>query len=505
MSTSQFYDLVDNLVEHFPVGLMVWHLANSADVNSFRLLAINPVARQILGIPDTYSAEWLSQNDPFPSFLKIEPPEVYAEIACSQLSRDLGEIRYRNEKAIERIISVKAFPLPPQRIGIMLADITEQKQTEEALRQSERKLLIHLQQTPLAVVEWNLDCNILEWNPSAEKIFGYTRREALGQNLTKLILPEEVTDRMTQFWQKLIQRKSSVSKTRKNITGGGRTIVCEWHNTPLIDDQENVTSVISLIQDVTDREQKEAELKRFASQLEQSNRSLQEFTSIASHDLQEPLRKISAFGDRIYSKYAKNLPPEGIDYLERIQKATQRMQSLIRDLLTFSRLTADNKPFSLVNLHEVVHDVLSDLEFSIHQLNAQIEVDELPAIEADPLQMRQLLQNLLSNALKFHRPDTSPHIQIQAQILSVPPVPFLPPQVCQIHVTDNGIGFNEVHLDRIFNLFQRLHPRQEYEGTGMGLAICRTIVEHHGGNITAHSVPGQGTTFVVTLPISQTR
>ena len=242
-------------------------------------------------------------------------------------------------------------------------------------------------------------------------------------------------------------------------------------------------------------------------ELARSNAELQEFANVASHDLQEPLRKIVAFGDRLKTKYGELLPPQACDYLERMQNAAQRMQSLIDDLLTLSRITTKAQPFVPVNLTQVVQEVLSDLEVFIERVRGEVDVGELPTLEADPLQMRQLLQNLIGNALKFHQASESPLIRIHYQLLKVdehqPTENSATPKFCQIWVEDNGIGFDEQYKERIFGAFQRLHTRTEYEGTGMGLAICRKIVERHNGKITAKSTRGQGSTFIVTLPLQQ--
>ncbi|HEY9744174.1 MAG TPA: response regulator [Coleofasciculaceae cyanobacterium] len=246
---------------------------------------------------------------------------------------------------------------------------------------------------------------------------------------------------------------------------------------------------------------------RQSQELARSNAELQQFASIASHDLQEPLRKIQAFGDRLKTKCNEALTEQGRDYLDRMQNAAGRMQTLIDDLLMLSRITTKAQPFVPVDLAQVIQEVLSDLEVRIDETKGQVEVGRLPTIEADSLQMRQLLQNLIGNALKFHPKTEPPKVRIYSQLLNdeeqQPTGNSITPTHCQIVVEDNGIGFDEKYLDRIFNVFQRLQGRSEYEGTGMGLAICRKIAERHGGSLTAESTPGQGATFIVTLPIKQ--
>ena len=248
-------------------------------------------------------------------------------------------------------------------------------------------------------------------------------------------------------------------------------------------------------------------MEKLNTELTRSNSELQQFAHVASHDLHEPLRKIQAFGDRLKAKCGEGLSDEGRDYLERMRDAAVRMQTLITDLLTLSRVTTQAQPFVAVDLAEVVREVLSDLQVHIEQTGGRVEVGDVSTIDADPRQMRQLLQNLFSNALKFHREGEPPVAKVHGALFQGEdqrPTGNSPDnQCCQIIVEDNGIGFDEKYLDRIFTPFQRLHGRGKYEGTGMGLAICRKIAERHGGSITARSTPGQGATFIVTLPVKQ--
>lgn len=247
------------------------------------------------------------------------------------------------------------------------------------------------------------------------------------------------------------------------------------------------------------------ELKDREAALERSNRELQDFASVASHDLQEPLRKIEAFGDRLKAKYGSDLGDDGQMYIDRMQNAAGRMRSLINDLLSYSRVTTKARPFVEVDLDKCANEVLSDLQVAIESSSAKIELENLPVIEADALQMRMLLQNLISNAIKFQRPDETPKITLAARIVgpasSASGADDESKQVCELSVADNGIGFEMKYASRIFGIFQRLHGRNEYEGTGVGLATCRKIVERHNGTIQVESAPGQGTTFTMQLPL----
>jgi signal transduction histidine kinase len=251
----------------------------------------------------------------------------------------------------------------------------------------------------------------------------------------------------------------------------------------------------ALESEIRARKLAQEQLERVAAQLEASNRELQQFASVASHDLQEPLRKIVVFGDRLKAKFGDQLGEQGGDYIERMMGAAGRMRVLIDDLLEFSRVVTRARPFVPVDLNEVVREVLVDLEVLIESKGAMIDVGELPTIQADPTQLRQVFQNLLSNAMKFQDGGAVPHVAIRAEPHSSGSLPGW-----RISVRDNGIGFEQQHAERIFAPFQRLVGRSEFKGSGIGLAIVRRIIERHAGTIIAESSPGQGAAFTMTLP-----
>jgi light-regulated signal transduction histidine kinase (bacteriophytochrome) len=256
-----------------------------------------------------------------------------------------------------------------------------------------------------------------------------------------------------------------------------------------------------LAAEVVERTRAEGEARIYAGQLERSNKELQDFAFVASHDLQEPIRKVQAFGGRLMEKLGAGLDDEGRDYFQRMMGAAKRMSEMIQSLLDYSRVTTRAEKFRRVDLTQLVREVVSDLQFSIEESGGRIEVGDLPEVEADPSQLDRLFRNLIGNALKFHNQEP-PLIRIRTELPTTTSNEGIAAQ-CRILVEDNGIGFEEKHLDRIFVLFQRLHGRGEYEGSGMGLSICRKIVERHGGTITAKSKPGEGSTFIVTLPLTQ--
>ena len=293
----------------------------------------------------------------------------------------------------------------------------------------------------------------------------------------------------------------------------GETWIGSHSFSPIRDKNGVIVGSVVTARDITERKQTEealrkshdelelrvrertAELNSYMAKLEQSNQDLQDFASIASHDMREPLRKVISFGNMLKQQAGDSLGQSGNDYLNRMLHATERMQSLLTGLFDYSRVATTSEPFKEVDLSDLIGGVLSDLEVRIIRTGGKVHVEKLPVLSADPTQMRQLFQNLIGNSLKFHKRGEKPMVQVRSLSNNN--------SGCQIIVEDNGIGFEEHYLDRIFAPFQRLHGRSEYEGTGMGLAICKKIVERHGGSITARSTPGLGTTFIVTLPLKR--
>ena len=358
----------------------------------------------------------------------------------------------------------------------------------------------------------NVEGKIMFANPAAARIVGGKVEKMIGRPVTELfpgLQPCQTTDVTEEDCGPSVE----IAVNRPD----GSSFVLEYFRSPIREGDRAVGEVL-LFKDITERKQTEVALANKATELARSNAELEQFAFVASHDLQEPLRKIQAFGDRLKAKCEAAKLGEGQEYLERMQNAAARMRRLIDDLLTFSRVISRTEPFRPVDLNRVVREVLGDLEVRVEKSGAKVQVGDLPTIEADPMQMRQLLQNLIGNALKFHEPGAKPVVQIAGKIRNGEKEsgdttlrrrqaggdnavePF-----CELTVQDNGIGFDEKYLDRIFAVFQRLHGRQEYEGTGIGLAVCRRILDRHRGSITAKSKPGEGATFYVTLPLQSHR
>jgi two-component system sensor kinase FixL len=469
----------------------------SAD-NAGRITYWNRGAEAIFGYTE---AEALGQP------LTLLLPESYHEAHKQDLDRFAGAgIPQVIGKTVEmegRRKSGQTFPLELSltswqtaqgaSYGGIIRDITERKRTEEKFRGL-------LESAPDAMVIVRQGGEIVLVNKQTEQLFGYRRDELLGQRV-ELLVPERYHGRHSEYRAGYFANPSfRPMGAGLNLYGrrkDGSEFPVEISLSPLITEEEVLVS--SVIRDVTMRKEAEEKLAAFSRQVQRSNRELEQFASIASHDLQEPLRKIQAFGDRLHMKFGAVLGEQGLDYLTRMRAAAARMQAFINNLLAYSRLTSQSRPFELVDLNQLVQEVLSDLEGRLHESGGRVDVGRLPTLEADPTQMRQLLQNLIANALKFHRPDVPPLVRVESALLH----DGTARPGYQIVIQDNGIGFEEAYLSRIFEPFQRLHGPTEYEGTGMGLTICRRIVERHGGSITARGVPGQGATFVVRLPLTQ--
>ena len=390
-------------------------------------------------------------------------------------------------------------------------DLTKRKQTEEALKKSEGLLRQVLEILPVGVWITEPDGTISQSNPAGRQIWTgakYVGMDAYGEykgwwvDTGEPIQPDEwAAARAVSKGEISINEEVEIEcfdGTHKYILNSA---------IPIRDDENQLAGAIIVNSDVTNIKETEIRLKEYAAALEQSNKELEAFAYTASHDLQEPLRKIQAFGDRLQTRYSDTLDERGQDYLRRMINASTRMRALIQDLLIYSRVTTKPVTFKTVNLNDIIAGVCSDLEIIIENTQAQVKVDPLINIEADRVQMRQLFQNLISNAIKFRVEGRPPLIHISGQMAETPPLGVRTntavPTWYTLRVADNGIGFDNKYAERILGIFQRLHGRLEYEGTGIGLAICQKIVERHHGTMVAQGQAGQGATFIITLPVHQ--
>jgi PAS domain S-box-containing protein len=410
-------------------------------------------------------------------------------------------------------------------------DITDQREMEQRLRAAAERFRTLTEAVPQIVWTANSKGEVTFFNRRWHEYTGLPAENMTTVTWGNAIHPHDA-EPLQSGWQFAISGEAEPFtcefRLRRNSDGGYRWMlstavplrdsfgaVTEWVGSLTdIDDQKRQSETLermvqdrttALVAEIQDRTRAEQHALAVAVELERSNKELQEFAYVASHDLQEPLRKIQAFGDRLRKRFRDELPEMGREYVDRMSESASRMRRLIDDLLNYSRVTTQALPFSQVEMGALVREVISDLDELIAQTNARIHCGPIPNVAADPTQMRQLFQNLIANAVKFHRPEVPPVVEIASELVDVklPGNPLDAVAGCRIEIRDNGIGFDEKHLGRIFQVFQRLRGRSEFEGSGVGLAICRKIVERHGGTITARSRPGEGATFIVTLPLRQ--
>jgi PAS domain S-box-containing protein len=377
-------------------------------------------------------------------------------------------------------------------------DLTESRRSERELKESEARMNRSQEIAHLGSWELDLETNRLTWSDEVYRIFGLEPQEfgATYEAFLSAVHPEDRAAVDAAYSGSLSNGLDSYEiehRVVRRSTGEVRVVHEKCEHTR--DAAGRIIRSIGMVHDITERKRAEAALAETAQKLERSNRELEQFAFVASHDLQEPLRKIEMFGGMLASR-GEQLDDRQRDLLERMQGAARRMRSMVDGLLQLSRINTRGQPFTRVDLSETAAEVLSDLEHQVRRSGGQVTVGELPEVEGDPLQLQSLLQNLIGNALKYHLPETPPVVRVYARRL---------PGSVQIVVEDEGIGFNQGDAGRMFKPFERLVGRGDYEGSGMGLAICRKIVERHGGQIAALGAPGKGAAFVATLPVEGER
>ncbi len=374
-------------------------------------------------------------------------------------------------------------------------DVTERKQAEEALQRARTAQLFAtlLESAPDAMVVSDRTGAIVFANSQTERLFGHRRDELLGRPLD-LLIPDEPFE-----WPRLSAAPATTSIEAQGRRCDGSRFPIEIKRSPL--DTNDGPLLTSAIRDITDRKRSEAEIRRLNTDLERrvqertrelarSNAELEQFAYVASHDLQEPLRAVASYTQLLARRYQHRLDGDAVRFIDRTVAAVSRMQALIRDLLAVARVGTHGEPFEATDCESVLRDVLDDLQAAVIEAGATVTHDPLPVVLADRSQVRQLLQNLIGNAIKF-RGDPAPRVHIAAQRDGA---------AWQFRVQDNGIGIEPEYAERVFVIFQRLHGRRAYPGTGVGLAICKKIVERHGGRIWLESADGQGTRVCFQLP-----
>jgi PAS domain S-box-containing protein len=371
-------------------------------------------------------------------------------------------------------------------------DVTEQRRTAEALRRTEQRYTSMIDAVrDYAIIFLDLDGCVLSWNSGAEQLEGYSKEEIIGKHFSRFYTVTDAAHGKPEVDLRVAASQGRFEDESWRIRKDGSRYWGSVVLTALRDDNGKVNGFVKITRDLTTRKQAEDQIKRYAEDLQRSNQELEHFAYVASHDLQEPLRTISSFSQLLARRYKGKLDSDADEFIGFIVDGATRMQTLISDLLAFSRVGTRGNPFLPVAGADVVRAAMENLEFSIAESGAVITCDPLPTVIADQRQLTQLFQNLFGNAIKFRQAQEVPRIHVSA--------------TCQdsnwhFTVSDNGIGIDPQFFERIFIIFQRLHGREEYPGTGIGLAICKKIIERHHGRIWVESEPHKGSTFHFTIP-----
>jgi len=388
-----------------------------------------------------------------------------------------------------------------REINLRVSTEEELKSAQEVLRLSQQRLLLHREHNPLAVIEWNTDFEVLSWNPAAQRIFGFTKEEVLGQHPSENILPESAREAVDKTWKDLLAKRGGERSTNENITKDGPTILCEWYNTALVNPDGTVIGVASLVDDITKRTQAERELEQHrhhleamvaerTAALEETNKELESFSYSVSHDLRAPLGSIDGFSHALLEDYAEQLDSVGRNYLQRVRSSAQRMGMLIDDILSLSRVMRHELKRKDINLSAMAQAAINKL--GDYEPQREVDVDIVPGIHCwgDNHLIDIALDNLLGNAWKYTGKTDKAHIEFGLTKNNGKKI---------YHVRDNGVGFNMQYVGKLFGSFQRLHKTDEFEGTGIGLATVARIIHRHGGEVWAEGEVGHGATFYFTL------
>ncbi len=390
------------------------------------------------------------------------------------------------------------------------SEIKERIHGQQILEKREALLASAEEIAGLGSWEFDTETGEVKWSDQMFGIFGLEVHQVTPSiTVQEKLMAPEFREKVRQEILVAIRKKSSYSIEYQIIRPGGKRRFVLAQGRYITNGKKLVGTLLD-ITELKETNQKLSEnetlLRLKVEELNRSNSELEQFAYVASHDLQEPLRKIRAFGERLENTLGSGLPADGRDYLDRMKNAAERMQTLIDDLLTYSRLSRTTGSFENRPLAATIQHVTADLEYAIEQKNARIHTEAPHAVDAIPGQLEQLLQNLISNALKFSRPGVRPEITVRSDLVrgsQAGPQAAPDEEYCRITIADNGIGFDSRYSEKIFVLFQRLHARTEYPGTGMGLAICKKIAENHNGWITASGEEGSGAVFTLLLPVNQ--
>jgi PAS domain S-box-containing protein len=436
-----------------------------------------------------------------------------ADVSKRYLENFVIPLRYDNDEIYAAMLMAHDNTAVIEAAEEVRTANTELKQLNEKLRLSEERYARMINEVEdYAIILMDSEGHISHWNKGAEKIKGYKSDEILGKHFSIFYTAQDKQKNMPKQMLDLARKQGKAAFEGWRVRKDGTMFWGSMVLTALHDSDNNVIGFSKVTRDLTERKISEDKLQMYADELlqknkdlERSNSELSSFSYVASHDLQEPLRKIQGFGNLIINSELSNLSDTGKDYFNRMIKAANRMQGLIDSLLEFSRTTTEVKNFEKADLNDLLEEVKKDMHELIESSGATIKSNDLPTISVIPFQFRQLLVNLIGNAIKYAKNGVPPVVEVSAQKISPRDLPenftVASAEYYRITIRDNGIGFEQEYAEKIFELFQRLHGKNEYTGSGIGLAICKKIAENHSGWISAESEPGVGSSFHFYLPL----
>lgn len=474
---------LESLLANAPIGFAFFD-------REHRFVRINRALAEINGIPEQASVgktlrELLPVNaasvDPIIDQVFQTGHPVESEIA-GETPRLPGITRHW----LTGFFPVFATATAPLAVGAYVVEITERKRAEEAMA----RLAAIVEGAEDAIFSEDLNGIIQTWNAGAEKLYGYSSGDVIGKHVS-LLVPEENRGELEEMTQKMRAGVQGHFETVR-VTKSGRRIIASLTMSPIRDPAGRIIGVSKVVHDITSRKNTEKNLKETVRALERSNRELRQFAYVASHDLQEPLRNVTRYVELLSLRYRELLDEKALRYVEFAVEGAARIHALINDLIAFSEVGAQIREFRPVSMQTVTEEAIDNLREMIEQNRAEVTLDQLPEVMGDRSHLVQLMQNLLGNAIKFRKKELPPRVRVAVRQEN---------GEWRFGIQDNGIGIESDYFDKIFVIFQRLHPRSEYPGTGIGLAICRKIVEWHGGKIWVESTVGEGSTFYFTIPL----
>ncbi len=468
-----------------------------------RITYVNPTALALTGYTQEDAAR-LNIRDVLPPDQRAMLQGRGAARAAGDLQARLYETAFVSANGARVSVEVNSAPLLKEGnlVGVLIVarDITQRRRAEEQIRFQAHLLDVVGQ----AVIATDLDSKIIFWNRFAEQLYGWRADEALGRAIVDVIVPA-VSQAEAASIMAALQEGARWSGEFTVQRRDGTLFPALVTNAPIHDGDGKLVGIVGISHDITERRQAEMQLRKTMTDLARSNADLQQFAYVASHDLQEPLRMVASFVQLLSIRYQGQLDADADEFIGYATEGAKRMQQLILDLLEYARVDTRGQPMEPTDMTEVCQIVAENLQVAIAETGAQVTWDPLPIVRGDSIQLGMVIQNLISNAIKFCG-KAPPRVHISARqtfevsetakvLVSETATP-----VWEFTVRDNGIGIEPQFFERIFVIFQRLHTRREYPGTGIGLAICKKIIERHGGRIWPESAPGQGTTFYFTLP-----